>query len=88
MKYTKIYVGSNNVTGKLEMLKISQIMLTANSGYTITQGIGYYNGKSENTAIIEIYGNYNTGIIPELKSQLKQKSILVAESIAEVDYND
>ena len=88
MKYTKIYVGSNNITGELELAKILDILSTAMQGYTITQGIGYYNGKSEDTAIIEIYGNYNTGIIPELKSQLKQNSILVAESITEVNYND
>lgn len=88
MKCTKIYIGSNNKTGKLELDKILDIMSTAMQGYTLTQAQGFYNGKSENTAVIEIYGNYNLGIIPELKSQLQQNSILVAESITEVNFND
>ena len=99
MKYTKIYVGSNNVTKKLELAKILDVMQISQSGYTLTQGQGFwrtctdsasqsYKTTNENVAIIEIYGDYNTGIIPELKSQLKQNSILVAESITEVNYND
>lgn len=88
MKLTKIYCGSNNETGELEIAKILDIMATAQQGYTPTQGQGFYKGKTENTAVIEIYGNYNLGIIPELKRELKQDSILVAESIAEVNYND
>lgn len=88
MKYTKIYIGSNNTTGELEIAKILDIMSTSQSGYTLTQGQGFWQGKSENTAIIEIYGDYNLGIIPELKKQLAQKSILVAESIVQVNYND
>jgi hypothetical protein len=89
MKYTKIYIGSNNETGELELAKIHWVLqMLGNCGYTLTQGKGYWQGKTENTAVIEIYGNYNTGIIPELKQELGQNSILVAESITEVNYND
>lgn len=88
MKHTKIYIGSNNTTGELELAKILDIMSTSNSGYTLTQGLGYYEGKSENVAIVEIYGDYNLGIIPQLKQTLAQKSILVAESIVSINFND
>lgn len=89
MKYTKIYIGSNNTTGILEVDKIVNILNRYQSGYTIMQGLGYWAGKSENTAIIEIYGNCNLfDMIPELKTELKQKSILVSESIKEVNFND
>ena len=99
MKLTKIYCGSNNETGELELDKIKEVMETAQAGYTLMQGEGVYrtyiNSDSqsyklqyEDTAIIEIYGDYNTGIIPELKRVLKQNSILVAEFITEVKYND
>ena len=88
MKYTKIYIGSNNKTGELELAKILDIMSTSNSGYTLTQGQGFYEGKSETVAIVEIYGDYNLGIIPQLKHTLAQKSILVAESITDVNFNE
>ena len=88
MRYTKIYCGSNNETGILELDTIEDILSTAQAGYTITTGKGYYKGKKELTAIIEIYGNYNTGIIPELKRVLKQDSLLVAEFIAVVNFYD
>lgn len=86
MKLTKIYIGSNNETGILEIDKIKAILnsLGQCSGYTIITGKGYYQGIEENTAIIEIYGGYNSGIIPQLKQDLKQDNILVAEFITEV----
>lgn len=86
MKHTKIYIGSNNTTGELELAKILDILATANQGYTLTQGLGYYEGKRENVAIVEIYGDYNLGIIPQLKTTLEQDSILVAESITQVTF--
>lgn len=97
MKYTRIYIGSNNATKELELGKIKEIMQTAQAGYTLTQGVGVYrkcidsasqsyNLIDENTAIIEIMGEYNTGIIPELKAKLKQDSIMVVEQISEVSF--
>ncbi len=85
MKLTKIYCGSNNETGELELGKIRKIMtLEGNCSYTIIEAEGYDSKISEHTAIIEIYGEYNTGILIELKAQLKQNSLLVAESYQEV----
>lgn len=81
MKLTKIYVGSNNTTKELEIEKIEDVLNRWQEGYTIIPCSGYWKGQKENTAIIEIYGNYNAGIIPELKRELKQDSLLVAEFI-------
>lgn len=88
MKLTKIYIGSNNTTKELELEKIENVLNRWQEGYTIIiiKAQGYWKGQKENTAIIEIYGNYNTGIIPELKRELEQDSILVAEFISDVNF--
>lgn len=94
MKLTKIYIGSNNDTKELELNKILRVMEMAQAGYTLIKAQGVYrtcvdtasqqyNLLDEETAIIEIYGSFNTGIIPELKRELKQDYILVAEFISE-----
>ena len=46
-------------------------------GYTLILAKGYWKGRSEDTAIIEIYGDYNLGIVSSLKQELKQDSLLV-----------
>lgn len=76
------------MTGILELDKIKNILALGQCGYTLTQGFGYWKGNTEHTAIIEIYGDYNLGIIQDLKRELKQDSILVAESITEVNFNE
>ncbi len=86
MKYTKIYCGSNNKTKELELGIIKDVMKLSNGGYTLIEGYGVYKDGSESVAIIEIYVDYNTGIIQELKKQLEQNSLLVVESIADVKY--
>lgn len=85
MIYTKIYVGSNNVTNVLEIEKIHDI-LDGLQGYTMTIAKGYWQGKLEDTAIIEIYGDYNLGIISDLKRILQQGSIMVVTSIVDVTF--
>lgn len=86
MKLTKIYVGSNNDTKVLEIDKIIAILGNFQAGYTLYKAQGSYGNISEDTCVIEIYSNYNTGIIPELKRELKQDSILVAEFISEAKF--
>lgn len=88
MKYTKIYVGSNNETGILEITKIKEILRNGQCGYTLTTGRGYWKGNYEDVAIIEIYGDYNLAIISEFRKQLNQKSILVSESITESKFHE
>lgn len=86
MKHTKIYVGSNNINGFLDVEKIKEVMNRWQNGYTIYFAKGFWQGKEEDTAVIEIYGEYNTGIIPCLKQELKQDSLLVATSIVEAKF--
>ena len=88
MKLTKIYCGSNNETGILEMDIILEVLNRRISSYTIIKAKGRYNGKSEDTAIIEIYGNYNLGIVPSLQQELKQEHILVVEFIVNTNIKD
>ena len=67
MEYTRIYIGSNNDTKILELDKIQNILNIWLESYTIIQAIGVWKGIKENTAIVEIYGTYNLGIIEILK---------------------
>lgn len=85
MIYTKIYVGSNNKTGVLEIEKIKEVLVGL-QGYTLTTGAGIWQGKEKNTAIIEIYGDYNRYIIDDLKRICMQESILVATSIVDLTF--
>ena len=86
MKLTKIYVGSNNETGVLELDKIISVLDRWEDNFSIIEAMDFYNSKEEKTAIIEIYGNYNLGIVPELKRELKQDSILVVSDYKEVEF--
>lgn len=86
MNITRIYVGSNNETGFLEMDIIKDVLNHWLSNYTIIMAKGCYEGKNEDTAIIEIMGDYNTGIVPILKEKLKQESIMVVKSYQDVKF--
>jgi hypothetical protein len=86
MKLTKIYCGSNNATGILEIDTIKAVLNRTQASYTIIEAMGIWKGKQENTAIIEIYGDYNLAIPLELKRELMQDSVLVVESLVEVNF--
>ena len=86
MEYTKIYIGSNNDTKILELDKIQNILNIWIESYTIIQATGVWKGTKENTAIVEIYGTYNLGIIELLKRELKQDTILVVNNFLEVNF--
>ncbi len=83
MRLTKIYCGSNNETGFLELDKIYGVMNRWQDSYTIITARGSYKGKNEDTAIIEIYGEYNLGIVPCLNQELQQEEIMVVEMIVQ-----
>lgn len=86
MKLTKIYCGSNNITGILELDTIKAVLNRTQAGYTIIEAMGIWEGKQENTAIIEIYGDYNLAIPLELKRELKQDSILIVKSLSNINF--
>lgn len=75
---TRLYIGSNNNTGILELEKIENILNTVYNGYTIINAVGYWNGKKENTAVVEIVNiDVKDYVIEQLKKELLQDSILV-----------
>lgn len=75
---TKIYIGSNNTTNLLELNKIESILNKYYKAYTIIPACGYWEGKKENTAIIEIINELvNDDVLTELKTELKQESLLI-----------
>lgn len=88
MEYTKLYIGSNNETGILEKDTIIIVLNTLGNtqGYTIIDTIGYWNGTSEPSCIIEIYGSYNLSIVDILKKELKQDSIMVVKDYKVVEF--
>jgi hypothetical protein len=74
----KLYIGSNNKTGKLELSKIQTILNRYFEGYTIILGNGSYNGKNEQMALVEIATDEKELIfkaINALKKGIKQESI-------------
>lgn len=81
---TRIYIGSNNLTKKLELDKIELIVNQYHDGFTIIKACGYWNGKKENTAIIEICDKLvSEDLLVELKSELKQDSLLVSRMVSD-----
>ena len=81
-KTFKLFVGSNNDTKKLESEKIKNITHKHFIAFTILKGVGCYKDIKEKTAIIEIITEHEKKVFQlanELKSKLKQESILIQE---------
>ena len=84
----KLFIGSNNKTGRLEKRKI---LKTANkyypkSGYTFIKGFGIWQGEEENSGILEILTDNKKEsrktvfeLAKELKQVLQQEAILIQE---------
>ena len=68
----KLYIGSNNKTGKLEKEKAVKLASVYFQGFTAYKGIGYWEGKKENSLIIEIETN-EWGKVEKLASDLKKE---------------
>lgn len=77
MQNFRIYIGSNNKTGKLERGKIERTAQVMFSGFTIYETKGYWQGKAEKSAIVEITDNESKikTFIKILKRKLNQESI-------------
>ena len=72
----RLYIGSNNETKELELDKIKQVVSRWYDGFTVILATGYWKGNEEKTAIVDISTNsWDTGILHELKRELKQESI-------------
>ena len=74
----RIYIGSNNRTGRLEYDKAMRITAKQFEGSTAFKGTGYFKSKKEKCLIIEIETAEKSkvkGLISTLLKALKQESI-------------
>lgn len=72
----RLYIGSNNEMKELELDKIKEIVSRYYDGFTIIIATGYWKGKEEKTAIVEIETNFlHDLMLSKLKSQLHQEAI-------------
>jgi len=66
----RYYIGSNNKTGRLEDKKAIKAISDQFEGFTAFKGLGYWQGKSEKTLIVEI------------ETENKNKVLLLAKRLA------
>jgi len=91
-KYT-IYIGANNTTKEVEkdilIKELSEFCNAFNTGFTIVESVGYWNGEMEKSVIVTILDtDINVfdivGICNVLKDKLQQNSILVEFTEAKI----
>ena len=90
MKKITFYIGSNNRTHKISKryrARIVQLATDYFGNFTLVQGVGYWNGGQEDTAILSICGGSTRWLGGEVEAfvseacrQLHQECILVEES--------
>jgi hypothetical protein len=81
-KTFKLFVGSNNDTKKLEADKIKAIASKHFDGFTFYCALGFWKGKAEKTAIIELSNENKQAVLnlaEALKQELKQEAVLIQE---------
>ena len=77
----KIYIGSNNKTKRLESKKAIRIATKQFQGFTAYKGLGYWQGKKENSLILEIETNKKKDVlklVKNLATGLNQEAIGLA----------
>lgn len=76
--YYRLYVGANNKTGSVEYKKARAVVSSFVDGFTAYKSVGYWQGKPENSYIIEL-ANVKSGVVTsiskELKRVLKQQAV-------------
>ena len=78
----RLYVGCNNETKKLEDKKAVKITAKQFEGFTAFKGLGYWQGKPEESLILEIETEKRKNVIKlakDLALGLKQDAIGLAE---------
>jgi hypothetical protein len=74
----RYYIGSNNRTGRLEEKRALSLITKQFEGFTAYKGLGYWQGKPENTLIIEIETDDKNKVLTlakTLKNELEQQAI-------------
>jgi hypothetical protein len=85
----KLYIGSNNTTHKLEKSRAIELTSTYFDGFSVSQILGYWQGKAEKTLLIEIETLEKSKIIDLAKTladQLQQQAIGVIETSEKMDF--
>lgn len=89
-KRVKFYIGADNVTGKVALVDIVQEMNKHFEGYTIFETRGMWQGKGENSVVIEVITEdiqQVFAIRDILKERLEQQSILLTiDRIGQVSF--
>lgn len=78
----RYYIGSNNITHKLEDKKAIEIISKNFKGFTIFKGLGYWQGEQEKNLIVEIETQELEKLMitaRELCKALEQQAVGVAE---------
>ena len=80
-KSIQLYIGENNVTHKLELEKITATCVLYFDGFTIQNGIGFWRGQQEKTAIVSVYDDEKKILecVKTLKKALNQDAIAIQE---------
>lgn len=86
---TRLYIGSDNETKKLDLPRIAYIAGRHTQGFTLMVGIGFWAGNMEDSAILEIDGveaSEKVALVNELKSELRQDAIGILELNTSMQY--
>ena len=85
----KLYIGSNNQTKKLEKKRAVDITSTYFDGFSVSQILGFWQGKAEKTLLIEIETLEKSKVVTlakDLAAQLKQQAIGVVETSEKMQF--
>ena len=76
---TRLYIGSNNETGRLEMSRLLEVLENRFAGYTIQAGTGFWMGDREDCVIVTIatVSPIHDDIIEQTAIAMTQKAIMV-----------
>jgi len=81
-----VFVGSDNSSRRIDHHYLGRVVSWASSvfpnGYTLTRSRGYFEGTQEDSLILSVISNEDIDLtekVTELKSELRQKSIIVSK---------
>lgn len=80
-KTLQLFIGSNNITHKVERDKLEQVLSKYHEGFTIQPAVGYWQGAREDSVTVIVSDDFDSIIntIQRLKQVLKQDAIAYHE---------
>ena len=85
----KLYIGSNNQTKKLEKKRAVDITSLYFEGFSVSQILGYWQGKAEKTLLIEIETIEKSKVLQltkQLAKDLQQQAVGVIETTEKMQF--